>query len=126
MKTVNDFYIQDGIAILDGVKYKEEAKVVEEYLRSNPFIKHVKITSQDGVSYELLDSKLVKSEKKVNLNPFYMLGSLSQVSDTSLASIFKSVDKNKIQEEKPNKEKIENKYDLIIGKLDELIQLIKS
>jgi len=56
MKTINDFKIIDGVAVLKGVAYAEEAKVVDEFLKSNPNIRYASIHTKDNRYFELKDN----------------------------------------------------------------------
>ena len=71
MKTINDFKLVNGVAILEGVAYAEEAKVVDDYLKANNQIKSVSVISKDGRNFELRNGKLVLSNGQNFSNPYY-------------------------------------------------------
>lgn len=71
MKTINDFKVVNGVAILEGVAYAEEAKVVDEFLKVNNQINQVSIISKDGRNFELKNGKLVLSNGQSFINPYF-------------------------------------------------------
>ena len=71
MKTIQDFKIEKGVAILEGVTYAEEAKVVDKYLQNNKKIPFAAVLTKDGRNFELRDGKLVLSNKKAFANPYF-------------------------------------------------------
>ncbi|HEY8364062.1 MAG TPA: hypothetical protein VIK84_00700 [Haloplasmataceae bacterium] len=71
MKTINDFKIIDGVAILEGVAYAEEAKVVDEYLKNNPNIKYASVYTFDNRYFELKNGRLLSTNEKTFVNPYY-------------------------------------------------------
>lgn len=71
MKSVQDFKIINQVAVLEGVAYQEEAKVVVEYLSTHPDIKNVCIQSHDGRYFKLVKNQLVLTTEEVCLNPYY-------------------------------------------------------
>lgn len=81
MKTINDFYIEDGIAKLNGVSFVEEAKVVDEFLKANPNIKYASLKASDGRRFKLINERLQISKEDTFINPYYQ-------DDTSLNSIY--------------------------------------
>lgn len=74
MKTINDFKIIDGVAVLEGVAYAEEAKVVDEFLKSNSNVKYASVYTKDNRHFELKDNKLFFTKKDKFLNPYYSQG----------------------------------------------------
>ena len=72
MKTISDFKVVNNIALLEGVAYAEEAKVVEDYLKNNNHINQVSIVSNDGRNFELKNGKLVLSSVQTFLNPYFI------------------------------------------------------
>lgn len=72
MKTINDFKIINEVAVLDGVAYAEEAKIVEEYLINNKEVKYVSVLSKDGRYFELKNCKLVLSNEERFINPYFI------------------------------------------------------
>ena len=73
MKTINDFKLINGVAVLEGVSYAEEAKVVEEYLKNNNNIEKASVIAKDGRRFELKDGRLVLSSEPTFLNPYYTI-----------------------------------------------------
>lgn len=71
MKSVHDFKIINQVAVLEGVAYQEEAKVVVEYLSTHPDIERVCIQSHDGRYFKLAKNQLVLSTEEVSLNPYF-------------------------------------------------------
>jgi hypothetical protein len=71
VKTIQDFKIEKGVAILEGVTYAEEAKIVDEYLRNNKKISFVSVLTKDGRNFELREGKLLLSNKKTFINPYF-------------------------------------------------------
>lgn len=72
MKTIDDVIIVDGIAVLEGIQYQAEANAIRLFLEGHPEIKHAKVTSLDGRLFELTDNGLVKTDKEVFDNPYYI------------------------------------------------------
>jgi len=72
MKTVNDFKIINEVAVLDGVAFAEEAKVVDEFLRDNIKIEYVSVISKDKRYFELKNSKLILTKEQKFINPYYL------------------------------------------------------
>lgn len=106
MKTSNDFYIKDNTAILEGVTYAEESKVVLEYLKNNPQIKYVAVISKDGRRFELKNERLVFTKEETFINPYYEEMLMNHTMDES------------------NKKKAEAKLTIINQLLNKLIQVI--
>src|SRR5690606_9761516 len=72
MKTKNDFIIENNKAILVGVSYAEEAKVVDEFLNENQGIKYVQIVTKDGRNFKLSNGKLIFTKEESFINPYYI------------------------------------------------------
>lgn len=70
MKTTNDFKIIDGIAVLEGISYKEEAIVVDEFLKNNSNIIYVSLKTKDNRFFELNNGKLILSKNTKFINPY--------------------------------------------------------
>jgi len=79
MKTVNDFKIIDGVAILEGVAYAEEAKVVDEFLKNNPNIKYASVYTFDNRYFELKNGRLLSTNEKTFINPYYVVSDYEKV-----------------------------------------------
>lgn len=71
MKKTDDFKIIDGIAVLEGISYKEEAMIVDEFLKNNPDIINVSLKTKDNRYFELNNGKLILSNKTKFCNPYY-------------------------------------------------------
>jgi len=71
MKTIKDFKIIDGIAVLEGVSYAEEAKVVDEFLKNNPNVRYASIYTKDNRYFELKENNLFFTKEKTFENPYY-------------------------------------------------------
>lgn len=72
MKTIEDFEIIDGIAILKDVAYAEEANVVDEFLKNNKDVKFVSVLTKNGCHFELKNRKFVFSKEGKFLNPYFI------------------------------------------------------
>jgi hypothetical protein len=73
MKTVNDFNIKDGVVVLEGVAYAEEARVVDEFLKVHTEIKLASVFTNDQRSFRLDNGKLVLTNDKTFINPYFDL-----------------------------------------------------
>lgn len=71
MKKTSDFIIRNSIAILEGVAYIEEVKVVDDFLRNHPEIKYASVVTDDKRHFELADGKLKLTKEETFLNPYY-------------------------------------------------------
>ncbi|MFA7689192.1 MAG: hypothetical protein WCX96_03805 [Bacilli bacterium] len=71
MKTINDFKIINGVAVLEGISYADEAKVVDEYLKQNTNVLYVCVMTKDGRYFVLKNDKLIYSNEKTFTNPYY-------------------------------------------------------
>ena len=71
MKKTSDFIIRNSIAILEGVAYIEEVKVVDDFLRNHPEIKYASVVTDDKRHFELADGKLKLTKEETFINPYY-------------------------------------------------------
>lgn len=71
MKKIEDFIIINDTAELVGIAYREEAVIVDEFLRNNPNIKNVSLRTNDNRNFELINGKLVFTKSNTFINPYY-------------------------------------------------------
>jgi len=71
MKTVDDFKIINNVAILEGVSYLEEVRVVDTFLHLNPQIQYASVITKDNRYFCLEQGKLVSTKEQTFLNPYY-------------------------------------------------------
>lgn len=93
MKTINDFKIIDGVAVLEGVAFVLEAKVVDEFLSKNPNIARASVIAKDGRYFELKEGRLVQTKERTFPNPYF-------VGEKEVTEVKTKVEEN-IQESKP-------------------------
>jgi|SRR5690554_1806913 len=126
MKTIDDFKIIDGVAILSDVKYAEEAKVVDVFLKNNPKIKYGSVYTKDNKNYELKDGRLLFTKEKRFINPYYQKG----VEDVNIPmNIYtKSQDVLPLNNfDKPNESKdLEKRIIFLENKVSEYQDLLKD
>ena len=77
MKTINDFKIIDGVAVLEGVAFVLEAKVVDEFLSKNPNIARASVIAKDGRYFELKEGASRADEGKDFPQPVFCRGKRS-------------------------------------------------
>lgn len=71
MKSINDFKIIDGIAILKGISFVEEQKIVDEFLKEHQYIQYAKVVSEDNRFFKLQNNRLILSSEETFINPYY-------------------------------------------------------
>ena len=113
MKRKEDFKVMGEVAVLEGVSYQEEAKIVEEYLKEHEEIRYVRVVTKDGRGYELKDSSLIRTQEDRFINPYYREERKQE-----------EVIEEKRQEEVIRKE--DKTKESIIKKLEEIITILKG
>ena len=113
MKTINDFKVINEVAILEGVAYAEEAKVVDDYLKANNQVNQVSVISKDGRNFELKNGKLVLSNGQVFLNPYFH-------------KEIKALNPEVIESKVMNINEIENQLKIHDEKIDNINYLLKN
>lgn len=83
MKKIEDFKIINNTAILEGIAYREEAMIVDEFLKNNQNIQYVSLKTNDNRSFELIKGKLIPSINSTFINPYYNLNISSDNIDHS-------------------------------------------
>ena len=98
MKNINDFKIINNVAVLEGVAYLEEAKVVDSFLRLNPQIQYARVVTKDNCYFCLEQGKLMSTKEQNFLNPYYKEGQVFNSSDLEARVLYLEQKLAKLQE----------------------------
>ena len=71
MKKIEDFKIINDTAELVGIAYREEAVIVDDFLRNNPTVTNVSLKTSDNRNFELVNGKLVFTKNNTFINPYF-------------------------------------------------------
>lgn len=71
MKKIEDFKIINDTAILEGIAFKDEAIIVDDFLKNNSNIKNVSLKTSDNRYFELVNKKLILSSTTTFINPYF-------------------------------------------------------
>lgn len=72
MKTIDDFKVIDGVAVLEGVMLASEASIVKDFLINHKEIKYASVYTNDKRYFKLENDRLISSHERTFENPYYI------------------------------------------------------
>ena len=121
MKSIQDFKIVNGVAILEGIAYAEEAKAVDDFLKTNKEIKYASVFTKDKRYFELKNDKLVLSKEEQFINPYFVQNEIKEINVGFDKEVVKTNSPIEIFDMSTLKE-----YEHIIYSLEEKVTLYKK
>jgi hypothetical protein len=117
LKTIEDIKVVNGIAVLEGVSFAEEANVVDMFLKTHTKIKYASVVTNDQRSFALINGKLTLSKDKTFVNPYYVEKSIEIESKKELPEL------NNVQSHMMNKN-LEQRVEELEEKVSKLCNLL--